>query len=416
MRHEEKIEALRRSGVDIPAPQTLEIGDEVNLEAVRGPGTVLHMGTKLYGSDLLVMPGTRIGYEEPATLENCAVGRGVELRGGYHSGAVYLDRATMGKGAQIRGGTLLEEEANGAHTVGLKQTILLPFVTLGSLVNFCDILMAGGTSRRDHSEVGSSFIHFNFTPFGRSGDKATPSLVGDVPRGVMLRSPRIFLGGQAGLVGPVQIDYGTVLAAGFVYRLDHGPDELVVGERLASRVMQFNPNRYGRISAKVTRNLRYIGNLVALWHWYERVRRPLARGDLQQEELYRRAQATVAAGVLERVKRLGQVAAYMPASIAELERAGQGDSKEVQSQRRFADTWDVLDSRLRELHSFSREDHEGLAALQAAIARCTAASGESTYIETLYALEPEGVAGGTAWLQSIVCEVEALWGQGLAHG
>lgn len=76
----------------------------------------------------------------------------------------------MGSGAHVRGGTILEEEANGAHTVGLKQTILMPFVTLGSLINFCDVLLAGGTSRTNHSEVGSSYIHFNFTP---DGDKTT---------------------------------------------------------------------------------------------------------------------------------------------------------------------------------------------------------------------------------------------------
>ena len=107
----------------------------------------------------------------------------------------------MGPGAQVREGCLLEEEANGAHCVGLKQTILFPFVTLGSLINFCDCLMAGGTSRKDHSEVGSSYIHFNFTP---DGDKTTASLFGDVPRGVMLDQPPIFLGGQGGAVGPVR--------------------------------------------------------------------------------------------------------------------------------------------------------------------------------------------------------------------
>ena len=59
---------------------------------------------------------------------------------------------------------------------------VLAFVTIGSLVNFCDLLMAGGSSRQDHSEVGSGYIHFNFTPWGARGDKATPSLIGDVPR------------------------------------------------------------------------------------------------------------------------------------------------------------------------------------------------------------------------------------------
>ena len=103
----------------------------------------------------------------------------------------------MGLGAQVREGCLLEEEANGAHCVGLKQTILFPFVTLGSLINFCDCLMAGGTSRKDHSEVGSSYIHFNYTP---DGDKTTASLFGDVPRGVMLE-PAADLPGRPGRRG-----------------------------------------------------------------------------------------------------------------------------------------------------------------------------------------------------------------------
>jgi hypothetical protein len=41
-------------------------------------------------------------------------------------------------------------------------------------------------NRKDHSEVGSSYIHFNYTP---NQDKASASLLGDVPRGVMLREP-----------------------------------------------------------------------------------------------------------------------------------------------------------------------------------------------------------------------------------
>ena len=88
---------------------------------------------------------------------------------------------------------------------------------LGSLVNFCDCLMAGGASPSDHSEVGSSYIHFNFTP---AGDKSTPSSFGDVPQGVMLDQPAIFLGGQGGAVGPIRVAYGTVIAAGSVLRED----------------------------------------------------------------------------------------------------------------------------------------------------------------------------------------------------
>ena len=77
--------------------------------------------------------------------------------------------------------------------------------------------MSGGTDGKNHSEVGSSYIHFNYTP---NQDKATPSLIGDVPAGVMLNQPPIFLGGQGGLVGPVRIGHGTVIAAGTIYRKD----------------------------------------------------------------------------------------------------------------------------------------------------------------------------------------------------
>jgi bifunctional UDP-N-acetylglucosamine pyrophosphorylase/glucosamine-1-phosphate N-acetyltransferase len=105
----------------------------------------------------------------------------------------------------VRAGTIFEEQASIAHTVGLKQTILFPFVTLGSLINFCDCFMAGGTSRENHSEVGSSYIHFNYTP---NQDKATASLIGDVPHGVMLNQNPIFLGGQGGWWGLAALPTG----------------------------------------------------------------------------------------------------------------------------------------------------------------------------------------------------------------
>ena len=159
------------------------------------------------------------------TIQDCQLGTGVKLKGGFAQDAVFLDGASMGSGAHVRGGTILEEEANGAHTVGLKQTILMPFVTLGSLINFCDVLLAGGTSRTNHSEVGSSYIHFNFTP---DGDKTTASLFGDVPRGVLLDRHPIFLGGQGGAVGPVATGFGTVVGAGSILRDDVPEDDQLV--------------------------------------------------------------------------------------------------------------------------------------------------------------------------------------------
>ncbi|MBW2332776.1 MAG: hypothetical protein JRF08_04815 [Deltaproteobacteria bacterium] len=219
----------------------------------------------------------------------------------------------LGSGAHIRGGCLLEEEANVAHTVGLKQTILFPFVTLGSLINFCDCLMAGGTDRKNHSEVGSSYIHFNYTP---NQDKATPSLIGDVPKGVMLNQRPIFLGGQGGLVGPVRIGYGTVIAAGTIYRKDFikGNGLLFAG----SNVKKQQPLYFGLypgIKRVITNNINYIANIIALRRWYIDVRSLFLPGNPIEKALYQGALEKIEMIISERIKRLKEVADKMPRSI-----------------------------------------------------------------------------------------------------
>ncbi len=173
-----EVELLMQKGVAVPNPESVLIGDEVELDRIAGGGVVIYPGCKIFGEKTLIMSGVKLGYEGPVTVEDCQMGPDVELKGRFFRRSAFLEKANMGYGAQVRDGCILEEEANGAHTVGLKQTILLPFVTLGSLINFCDCLMAGGTSRKKHSEVGSSYIHFNYTP---NQDKATASLIGDVP-------------------------------------------------------------------------------------------------------------------------------------------------------------------------------------------------------------------------------------------
>ncbi|PID38496.1 MAG: hypothetical protein CSA65_06910 [Proteobacteria bacterium] len=399
--HKENVARLREQGVEIPAPEQVYIGPEVDLGRISGPKTVLYPGTRLNGAKLRIMGGCTIGQEGPATVDDCALGRDVELKAGFFAGSVFLDGANMGLGAHVRQGTILEEEANGAHTVGLKQTILLPFVTLGSLINFCDILMAGGTSRRDHSEVGSSFIHFNFTPSGAHGDKATASLIGDVPRGVMLRSKRIFLGGQAGLVGPVQMEYGTVLAAGFVYRQNHGPDELVVGERLMPMTLPFNPTQLNRIRDKVTRNLRYAANIIALRHWYTQVRAQLAAGDAALADVYAAAVACLDVVIAERRKQLGRIASYMEDSIAALESTGERKAKEVADQRAFAAAWPKMEQALTKVDGFSSGDEPELKTLLAALPSVA----DKPYTEAIQALPDEAAAAGTGWLEGIVTRV-----------
>jgi bifunctional UDP-N-acetylglucosamine pyrophosphorylase/glucosamine-1-phosphate N-acetyltransferase len=268
----DKVIQLINKGVDIPNPLTIDLGDEVNIDRISGKDVRIYPGCRIYGEHTVISAGSQIGYEGPVTIDNCQLGPKVELKGGYFNKSVFLEKANMGSGAQVREGCILEEEANGAQCVGIKQTILFPFVTLGSLINFCDCLMAGGTSRKDHSEVGSSYIHFNFTP---DGDKTTASLIGDVPRGVMLNQPAIFLGGQGGIVGPLRMGYGNVVAANSVLRNDFTDDnKLIIGKTHPGKTIDFRPRAYPNIRRIVENNIIYIANLIALEEWYIHVRRP----------------------------------------------------------------------------------------------------------------------------------------------
>ena len=267
---DQAFEALVARGVEIVDPRQTYVAPDVSPQRVSS-GVVLHPGTRLQGPRTFLGPGAQVGVQGPATLIDAVLGARARVDAGYVEGAVLLDDAQAGWGAHLRPGTLLEEQASTAHCVGLKHTILLSFVTLGSLINFCDALVAGGTSRRDHSEIGSGFIHFNFTPWGERGDKATPSLVGDVVRGVFLREQRIFLGGSSGLVGPGLVGYGAVTGAGQVVRRAVAPERLTIE---ASRNLD-RPSptgKYDPLQPRLRRNIAYVAQLVALRAWYRHVR------------------------------------------------------------------------------------------------------------------------------------------------
>lgn len=272
-----QVQALLQRGVRIPFPGTVAIADDVRPDRI-APGVVLHPGTRLQGTATRIGPGCVIGGETPATLIDCVLGHQVALKGGFFEGSVFLDESSCGSAAHVRPGCLLEEEASTAHAVGLKQTILFPFVTLGSLINFCDVLLTGGTSRKNHSEVGSSFIHFNFTPHA---DKATASRFGDVPSGVLLDQPPTFLGGQGGVVGPVTTAPGTLLAAGNILRQSvDTPGQLVqCPASTAHQTRPFSAHQLRRAEEKLRLNLDYLGNLLALALWYRSFRLPLMAAD-----------------------------------------------------------------------------------------------------------------------------------------
>jgi UDP-N-acetylglucosamine/UDP-N-acetylgalactosamine diphosphorylase len=402
----DKTAELIANGVSIPNPECVLVGQEVSVNRI-AKGVVVYPGCKIMGKETLIMPGVELGYEGPVTVEDCQIGPNVALKSGFFKKSVFLEKACMGSSALVREGCLLEEQANGAHCVGLKQTILFPFVTLGSLINFCDCFMGGGTSRENHSEVGSSYIHFNYTP---NQDKATASLIGDVPRGVMLNCPPIFLGGQGGLVGPVRINYGTVVAAGVICRndlLEGG--KLVLSQDMALRYSEktrssvnFHPGVYWHVKGQVINNLYYLANMIALKHWYTCIRSKFFRGDVMVEALFSGAVDKVDMAIKERIKRFKALAHKMPDSVNKYQslQKKRADDRLVKQKQEFFAHWNDLES-LFEKHQNQTGDPKALETFLNGLEKSTGNT-RSDYIAAIQGLSESVALQGTAWLQGIV--------------
>ncbi len=391
-----KIDELLKKGIKILSPESVEISDEVKVECIEKE-VVIHAGCRIYGKDTLIKEGAELGFESPVTIYNCQIGRNVKLKGGVFYESTFLDGVSIGFGAQIREGCLLEEEARCAHAVGLKQTILFPYVTLGSLINFCDLLMAGGTDKKNHSEVGSSYIHFNYTP---NQDKATASLIGDVPRGVMLREPPIFLGGQGGIIGPVRIGYGVVVAAGTIVRKDLLEENTLFIDYPArvSKKVPFHRGLYNNPKRIFKSNVFYIANLIALRIWYLDV-----RSVFLDKVLLDAAVAKLDMGINERIKRLREVAYNMPKSIELYKKIKGHEDGIVEWKEKFYKRWDQLEDLLlreKQDHGDSKKKEAFLKALQDSIQK----NGNS-YIPVIKGLDQKGSKKGTIWLQEIVDNV-----------
>lgn len=309
MAGQELIQELQRRGVVIHAPEATVVED-VDPERFE-PGAEIFPGCTIRGQRTMVGRQSRLGRAGGGYFENVCVGRGADLYGGFFQDAVFLDGVIVRGHAEMRRGTLMEEGSEAAHHVGYKMTITLPFVVTGSLVNFCDALVAGGTGRQDHTEIGSSLALYNFTP---RGDKFA-SLFGDVPRGVFLRSPRIFVGGQAQIVSPVKVGFGAVIAAGAAVRRSV-PGSVLYREPVAPVQAPFDPLLYPALAPKFRLTAEFITNLWALHHFYEHVRIPSAGADAFLQTLYREAQTQIRAGVVERIKRLDRIVALLPESSA----------------------------------------------------------------------------------------------------
>lgn len=375
-----QIRKLLEKGVQMPLPETVLVGDAVDTDRISGNGVTIYPGSRIFGKDTFIHHHSEIGYEAPVTIENCQIGSRVKLKGGFFKESVFLDDVNMGSGSHVREGTICEEGSSCAHTVGLKQTILFPFVTLGSLINFCDCLMAGGTSRKNHSEVGSSYIHFNYTP---NQDKATASLLGDVPKGVMLKEHPVFLGGQGGLVGPCNLQFGTVVAAGTIMRKDESrPNRLIIGSALKEVNLPLARKISQNTKRIVENNVNYIANLIALKTHYRNIRMQFI-GDAFPYPLVAGLMDNIDRGINERIKRLEGF----------LENVGDTSND-------FVRKWPQIEENLRRY----QHDISAIPSGELFVKRVKeiVADTQNNYIETITSLSKDDSTMGTKWLQEIV--------------
>ena len=230
-----RVAKLCEKGVGIISPESVVVGEEVNPDNVEAD-VVVGPGTKILGEDTMIGAGTEI--QGAALINNSLIGRNCSLAAGEYADSVLLDGCSTVGWARVRGNSAWEEESNSAHNVDTKQTVLGYKTTLGSLINFCNVLMLGGTSPRLEvgSEVGSGTINFNFLPFGATvGALIKPStVVGSIESPFLAcdgaPTRYAFIGGHTSIITPVVIGLGTVVAAkSRVNPGIYGDDKLIGG-------------------------------------------------------------------------------------------------------------------------------------------------------------------------------------------
>jgi bifunctional UDP-N-acetylglucosamine pyrophosphorylase/glucosamine-1-phosphate N-acetyltransferase len=221
-----------------------------------------------------------------------------------------------------------------------------------------------------------------------------------VPRGVMLRERPIFLGGQGGMVGPLRLGYGNVIAAGAILRNDVTEEnKLVVGKSYTGSVTPFSPNQYSGLSRLVSGNVLYLANLMALEEWYTQVRRNFFRKQELGEWIYQGALEKLAMAKAERLTRLKLMAAKMPESMTK----DRPDSASAARKKEFHEKITAL----CEFFLDQGASPKTIELKEAFLNRFQAyvRSADRGYIEAIKSLPDDTAKMGTDWLQQILADL-----------
>ena len=425
-----EISKLLERGVHIPDLNLVHITRDVQLDNIVS-GCTIYPFARITGMRTKIYSGARIGLRGPVVLENSLIGKNAIignlgpvtlidtvvgpksiLGAGVAEKAVFLGKETMvndfttGYGFRVRKGSLYEEDASSAQHTDTKMTILFPWATLGSDINFCDVLMAGGTGPElgSFSEVGSGTIHFNYSI---RGDKATASLFGDVFNGVFLDQERLFIGGNNSLLGPVNADFGAMTAAGARIK-GQLPKGLNYGHSLPKVAADYDTRIFLGVSVIVKNQVNFLAELTSLANWYKQVRINCIAQDQEQKFLYESGLQMIELNYKERFNQLNRYVDYLENSVRVLESI-KVSKKEVLEQKKLLIQWPKLVSKFKNLVKYEIEIPESLKQefenLQS--------KGESVYTGKIKNLSQNGKKSGKAWMSEIVRTVRNIYKVGM---
>ena len=427
----EEIRKFQERGVRVLDSSSIFISRDVEPENIL-PGCIIHPCSRISGAKTQIHSSAHIGVSGPATIENSWIGENAIvgnlgpvtlkdtvvgpqtiLGSGIAENAVFLGKETMindfttGFGFRVRKGSLYEEDSSSAQHTDTKMTVLFPWTTLGSNINFCDALISGGTGPElgDFSEVGSGSIHFNYSI---RGDKATASLFGDVSQGLFLDQARIFIGGNNTLLGPIKGDFGVMTAAGVRIKgtLSSG---LNFGHSLPKGDIDYDSRIFSGAVGIVTKQVDVLAELTALFHWYQQIRIGCISQTTEQQFLYGAGLKIVELNYQERLFQLNRYVEALEGSLSICNRNKKVSKKETADQKQLLVKWSKIQQQLATPNAFELLVPESLTN---SIYR-QLAEGKFKYTALIKGLAPEDKLKGKVWLNTIANGVRNIFNSGI---
>jgi UDP-N-acetylglucosamine/UDP-N-acetylgalactosamine diphosphorylase len=220
----------------------------------------------------------------------------------------------------------------------------------------------------------------------------------------MLNQPPIFLGGQGGLVGPARVGYGTVIAAGTIFRGDCPEGKRILrGGGSEAIESEFHPGFYRNVERKIYNNIYYLANLLALRQWYVFVRKSFFRSMEFGPELYEGVIEKIDMAIEERIKRFEIFSGKMEKSIESTERILSGDEKNalIDRKRKFLERWPTI----KKCFTEGREENIAPEIRDLFLKAVESEKDGKDYIGTIQSLRAHDTLLGTKWLRAIVDEI-----------